>query len=75
MREAVKKGKKIQKVDGGVVSGWGWEPTIRGAEVKTADEGKCREGNENFDKEKMICMENFENEPYFCFGEFKIQKK
>jgi hypothetical protein len=67
LREAVKVGKKVKKIDIGVVSGWGSEPTIRGAEVKIADEGKCKKGSKQID---TICMENFVNEPYFCFGEF-----
>lgn len=51
-----------------LVSGWGDEPTIRGAEVVIASEEKCRTKNTNFNSATTLCTENTELEPYFCFG-------
>ena len=51
-----------------LLSSWGDEPTIRGAIVKISSDEKCKLENENYTTDKMICVENSQDEPDFCFG-------
>lgn len=72
--EIIKTVAKSEKITTGtlaLVSGWGSEEsTIRGAEVKIASDEKCKKYNAKYNHDQMVCVENFEHEPYLCFGKF-----